>query len=356
MKVCLVSPFPPPYGGMAVQAEKLGRLLRRDGYQVQTVPINPVSSGSNSFVSRIPGLRTAFNTFLFLKNLRQSLKNCDAVYFLSGFVNFFFWVTYPALLLIKLYQKPVILSARGGGARIFFLKYKRLVSPILTRLDMITTPSGFLQDAFRDTLGLEPRVVPNIADLEQFEFIPRERFQPKLLVTRNLEPIYDVASILKAFQIVAQKYPQASLGIAGDGSQRKALELLADDLHVADQVFFYGQVDHKGIQKLYQEYDIYVNASRVDNLPGVILEAFASGLPVVSTNAGGIPYIVEHGKTGLLSDVGDCETLAQNVLRVIENPELGQALAQAGQAETVKYTWDHVGPLLREVLEEVVRR
>ncbi|MFP3982485.1 MAG: glycosyltransferase family 4 protein [Desulfurivibrionaceae bacterium] len=340
---------------MAIQAEKLAGLLREDGLQVETVRTNPLDSGNGRLAATIPGVRTVFNLAHFMLNLRKALKQCEVVYFFSGFVNFFFWVTYPALLLIKLYRKPVILSARGGDARRFFMKYKKLVFPVLRKVDLITTPSGFLQNVFKETLGLEPTVVPNIADIKQFEFILRKKFRPRLLCTRNLEIIYGVDCVIRAFQFVAEKYPDAHLGIAGEGSQRRYLEQLAHDLCISDRITFYGQLGHSGIQKLYHKYDIYVNASQVDNQPGVVLEAFASGLPMVSTNAGGIPYMVENEKTGLLSSVGDHEALAQNVLRVIQEPGLGEALAQAGLSETDKYTWEYVRPLMSEVFEEVGR-
>lgn len=355
-KICIVGPLPPPLGGMAIQAQKLAFFLSRDGYDVYTVGTNPFSAKNSGFVSRIPGLRSIFNMLCFLKNLKTTLTHSDVVYFLTGFFNFFFWVTYPALILIRLSGKPVILSARGGDARRFFQKYKKLVLPVLKKVELITTPSGFLQDAFKDVLEIETVVIPNIADLDQFEFVERTVFRPRLLVTRSLEPIYDLETVIRAFDIVARSYPGAVLGIVGQGSQREKLEELANELKLEKKVTFYGQVSHDQIQKLYQDYDIYINASRVDNLPGVILEAYASGLPVVSTNAGGIPYIVDHSRTGLLSEVGDYESLAQNVRKIINNPELGKAFAHAGRKETKKYTWEHIGPFMGEVLEKAVRR
>jgi glycosyltransferase involved in cell wall biosynthesis len=336
---------------MAIQAEKLARLLAQDGYSVRTVRTNAAPSAKAGLISRIPGLRTSKNLLRFLTDLRKALPHCDVVYFFSGFFHFFFHVTFPGLILINLHRKPVILSARGGDARLFFKRHRKWVAPILRRVDLITTPSGFLQAAFKDTLGLDTTVLPNIADLKQFTFMQRDVFRPRLLVTRNLEPIYDVACVINAFALVAQKYPDAVLTIAGHGSQRAYLEKLAADLALQNKVGFLGQISHDRIQQAYQEHDISVNASRVDNLPGTILEAFACGLPVVSTNAGGIPYLVEHERTGLLSPVGDSQALARNVLRIVAEPGLGRALAAAGRCETAKYSWEHVRPLLREVFK-----
>lgn len=352
--VCLISPFPPPYGGMAIQAEKIAVLLREQGCHVVDVRTNAAAEQGGVF-SRIPGLRSLFNLSRFLRDLDGALRQADVVYFLTGFFNFYFWVTLPALLLIYARRKPVVLSARGGDAARFFRRYGKLVGPVLRRADEITTPSGFLRDVFRDAFALEAQVIPNIADLEQFEFRRRSQFRPRLLVTRNLEHIYGIDTVLRAFALVREQHSDATLAIAGGGSLLTDLKRLAEELGVAGAVTFHGPVNHEQIQRLYRNSDIYINASRVDNLPGSLLEAFASGLPVVSTRAGGIPYMVEEGVTGLLVAVDDHQALAQQVLRVIEDPALGMALADAAYAESQKYARKNVAPQLVGLLAQHAR-
>ena len=349
--ICVVSPFPPPYGGMAIQAEKLASLLSKSGFNTISVKTNVDLPKSLSFLSKIKGVRTILRTVLFLNNLHKVLHNVETIYFLTGFLNFFFWVTYPALILMKIHRKKIILSARGGGARLFFKRYGRLVKPILKKLDAISVPSGFLQDVFRETLNIETVVVPNIAHLEQFRFRERFPIRPNLLTTRHLEKMYNVACVIKAFKKIRNHFPQSTLGIVGEGSQRSALEQLVKALGLNDCVTFYGKVEHKKIQSIYDEYAIYVNGSDVDNLPGAILEAFASGLPVVSTKAGGIPYLVEDGITGLLVDLNDDASLAEKVTQLLKQPEMALTLAQNAREECKKYTWEHVRTILLPLLE-----
>jgi len=353
--ICLVSPFPPPYGGMAIQAQKMAFLLRESGFFVITVRTNTDLPTGLNFISKVKWLRTILCLLIFLRDLHKTLPQVDVVYFLTGFFNFFFWITYPALILIKLHTKRVILSARGGGAREFFRKYSLLTKPILKRVDTISTPSGFLRDVFMETLNIEPIVVPNIADLGQFKFRKRFPVHPRLLVTRNLERIYNVECVVKAFRIVRERFPESVLGIAGDGSRRSALENLTTDLGLNDCTNFYGRLAHEEIQKIYDKYDIFVNASNVDNLPGVILEAYASGLPVVSTCAGGIPYIVGHGITGLLVDLDDYQALAERVIQLVEEPELALNLANNARKECRKYSWEHVKAVLLPLLESTAK-
>lgn len=349
--VCIISPFPPPYGGMAIQATKLVSLLEGSGIRVLTVKTNADLPQSLFFISKVKGLRTAIRLFCFLSDLRKMLPQVEIVYFLTGFFSFFFWVTYPALILIKLHGKKVILSARGGEAKSFFKKYGMLVKPILRKVDAISVPSGFLKEAFNEVLGLDAVIVPNIADFDQFKFRQKKPLRPKLLVTRSLEEIYNVDCVVRAFKTVHDYFPDSSLGIVGDGRQRAALEKLVTGLNLKDCITFYGKVEHAKIQDYYNQYDIFINASNVDNQPGVILEAFASGLPVVSTKAGGIPYMIKDGMTGFLVEKEDWRTLAERVIQLLKEPELALLLANNARMECQKYSWENVKTVLIPLLE-----
>ena len=122
--IAIVSPFPPPYGGMAIQAQKLVSLLREDGFKVIAVKTNADLPKSLHFISKVKGLRTIVSLFAFLKNLHKTLPQVEVVYFLTGFFNFFFWVTYPALILIKLHGKKSNLKCKGWGSKTFFPKIR----------------------------------------------------------------------------------------------------------------------------------------------------------------------------------------------------------------------------------------
>lgn len=344
--LCIVSPYPPPLGGMAIQAQKMGKLLIESGYDVIAVRTNAELPASLGFFSRIKGVRTILTVLCFLKNLNTALRRTNVVYFLTGFFDFFFWVTYPGLILIKLRKKRVILSVRGGGARKFFNKYKRLLTPIFSQVDTFTAPSGFLRDVFKEYFNIEPVLLPNIADLEQFQYKNRTTFRPRIIVTRSLEDIYNVECVIRAFNLIHDQYPEAVLGIVGNGSRRADLEQLVKKLQLADCITFYGRVDHSRIQDFYEDHDIFMNASKVDNLPGTILEAFACGLPVVTTNPGGIPYMVEDGKTGVLVENNDCQGLAEKTIELLKFPEKANTLARNAREETYFYSWERIEKIL----------
>jgi phenylacetate-CoA ligase len=107
-------------------------------------------------------------------------------------------------------------------------------------------------------------------------------------------------------------------------------------------VRFFGYVDHKTLSGIYDQCDILLNASRVDNFPGSLLEASASGLAVVSTNAGGIPAMYDNGKNALLVEVGDWQALASEAMRAIQNPALARRLVSAGLDLCQRCEWRNV--------------
>ena len=138
-----------------------------------------------------------------------------------------------------------------------------------------------------------------------------------------------------------RSFPDASLTVAGDGSQRRSLEQLARELNLQN-VEFTGQVEHEKVRSLYDAADIYLNGSEIDNQPLSLLEAFACGLPVVTTNAGGIPDIVTHERTGLLVQRGDYKAIAECALRLLRDAELARTIIGQALGECHKYSWDEV--------------
>jgi len=161
-------------------------------------------------------------------------------------------------------------------------------------------------------------------------------------VPRNLEPIYDVAAALHALQILRRTLPQVRMTVAGSGPEREQLERLASELGVADAVEFCGRVERDVMASLYRDADVVVNPSLVDNMPNSVLEALASGVPVVSTNVGGIPCIVRDGATALLVPPGAPAELAAAVRRVLEDATLAAELRQNGLRDVRQYAWSQV--------------
>jgi len=339
--VLLVGPVPPPYGGMALQAVLLQRLLRQDGVKADLLGYNEPFWPAFRFLERVPGVRTGLRSVLFYFRFWKKLRDKDVVHILAASWLYFLLVVCPAIWMGRLRGKRVILNYRAGNADDFLRRLGWCAKIVFKAADVTCTPSGFLAEVIRRRIGVPVSIVPNIVNVSAFQYRERRPFQPKMLVTRHLEAIYDVECVLRAFRQVQETYPEASLWIAGNGSQENRLRSLVSTWKLRG-VRFLGYVDHKALPDIYEQCDILLNGSRVDNFPGSLMEASAAGLVVVSTNAGGIPYMYESGKTALLVEVGDWEALASEVVRLLQDPDLARKLASAGVQLWQQCEWRNV--------------
>lgn len=344
MSVLVVTPTPPPYGGMALQAQQLTTLLRRDGTPVEVFATN---FALPSLVERIPLVRTAMRAVLIWFKLRRPVQNAEVVHVLAASWVYFFLAVYPAVLVARAAGKRIVVNYRGGEAREFFRQWGWLGGPVFRMADVVTAPSEFLAGVIRERFGVPVSIVPNILDSTLFTYRARTTIQPRLLVTRHLEPIYDIESVLRAFRAVQARFPEASLWIAGGGSLRSSLERLVAEWNL-QHVRFLGEIPHRELPAVYDQCDIYVNASLVDNFPGALVEASAAGLVVVTTGAGGIPYIYENGRTAFLVEPGDWQALSAAVVNVLDHQDVALAATRAGVDVARACDWREVRKRLFE--------
>ncbi len=224
---------------------------------------------------------------------------------------------------------------------------------MLSRVDQIVTPSGYLVDVFRE-FGLTATVVPNLVDLSQFHYRERKPLQPHLVCTRGFQEYYSIDVVVKAFAEIKKEYPDAQLDLVGGGQLEAEIRSLVAGLKLTG-VNFAGVATRDNIGKYYDDADIFINASWLDNMPVSVIEAFGSGTPVVSTSPESMAYLVEHERTGLLSPVGDEKALAANVIRLLRDPELAARLASNAHHESRKFTWEVVRDQWVNVYREISR-
>ncbi|MGC1255376.1 MAG: glycosyltransferase family 4 protein [Candidatus Acidiferrales bacterium] len=211
----------------------------------------------------------------------------------------------------------------------------------------------YLVDVFRE-FDLRAEAIPNIVDFAQFPYHPRQPLRPRLVCTRGFHSYYSVDIVVRAFALVKKEYPEARLCLVGSGPLQEEIEDLIKQLALAD-VAFAGAVPRQGIGRCYEQNDIFINASWLDNMPVSILEAFASGTPVVTTAPQGIRYLVEHEHSGLLCEPGDWEALAKNVFRLLREPELALRLAQNAHEASQCCRWEVVREQWLEIYRSMFR-
>jgi glycosyltransferase involved in cell wall biosynthesis len=337
----LVGPLAPPSGGMASQCEQLLRLLKSEGLRVELVQTNrPFWPG---VVGRLPLLRAIFRLVPFVWKLWRVAGRVDVMHIFANSGWAWYLMATPALIVAHWRGKPSIIHYHGGNADRFFSRAPRHALAMLRTASLRVTPSVFLQGVFhRHKLGAE--VIPNAIDLNRFLLASHRSLgiSPHLIVTRNLESIYDISTAIRAFAIIRRALPGAHMTIAGSGPELSKLQAEVMSQGLDGAVQFSGRIDNDLIVSLYASADCMLNPSRVDNMPISILEAFASGVPVVSTDVGGIPDLVIHGASGLLVPAGDYEAMAREALRVLQTPVLASTLRANGLSQAQRYGWSQV--------------
>jgi len=341
IRLLLVAPSLRILGGQAVQANYLLQNLSREPmFQVSFAAHNPRLPGLLRVLQRIKYVRTIVTSLVYCASLLLKIPKHDIIHVFSASYFSFLLAPAPAIFIARLFGKKVILNYHSGEAEDHLRCWPRTAVPIMRLADELIVPSPYLVEVFRK-FGLQARPVANMIDVERFRFRERKPLLPIFLSNRNLYPLYNVACIVRAFAIIQQKFPEARLTIAGDGRQRAALEALVRELKLRN-VEFYGLVAPDKMSELYDEAHIFLNSSNIDNMPGSILDSFASGLPVVSTNAGGIPYIITHERTGLLVPKNDHDAMAAWAIHLLESPALTESIARNAYEECPAYTWQAV--------------
>lgn len=327
-------------GGQAVQAARLLEGLAGEArIEAQLLPVNPRLPGALRRLQRIKYVRTVVTTLLYLATLLRRMPRCDVAHVFSTAYFSFLLAPMPAVLIAKLFGKPVLLNYHSGEAE-DHLRRSRLARKVIGLAERVIVPSSYLVDVFAK-FGIRAQAVSNTVDLARYGFRARLPLRPVLVSNRNLEPMYNVECTLRAFKLIRAELPEARLLVAGDGGQRGRLRALARELGV-EQVEFRGKVAPDQMPALYGEADVFINSSLIDNMPLSIIEAFAAGLPVVTSDAGGIPYIVEDERNGLVVRCGDERALAEAVLRLFREPGLATRLLTAARADCSRYTWGTV--------------
>jgi L-malate glycosyltransferase len=352
VRVLMVAPSLDILGGQAVQAARLcAHLQKEHTVEVDFLPVNPRLPGALHLLQKVKYLRTLVTSALYGATLLARVRRYDVIHIFSASYYSFVLAPTPALLISRLYGKKTILNYHSGEAADHLARWRRTAIPTIRLASRVAVPSGYLVKVFED-FGLPAQPIFNIVESDRFQFRLRRPLQPVFLSNRNLEPLYDVGCILRAFSAIQRRFPSAVLLVAGDGSQRVPLERLCRHLLLRN-VEFLGKVPPEDMPRLYDRADIYLNSSRIDNMPISLMEAFACGLPVVTTDAGGIPYIVQHCRTGFLAPCGDDQVMAGYAMQLLEDPELATRVAFAARQSCEQYTWSAVRDQWLQLYQEL---
>jgi glycosyltransferase involved in cell wall biosynthesis len=251
----------------------------------------------------------------------------------------FFWAE-AVCWTLRLAGKPYVLTLHGGALPAFSRRWPGRVRRLLSKAARVTTPSNYLlneMDPFRQDLQL----LPNFLDLKAYQFRARTRPRPRLMWLRAFHNLYNPQLAPKVLALLVSEFPDMELIMLGpdkgDGSLASTQQV-ARKLGVEDKISMPGKIAKSQVPFRMSQGDIFLNTTNVDNTPVSILEAMATGLCVVSTNVGGIPYLLEHENDALLVPPNDPMAMARAVRRIMVESNLAARLSC--QARHKAEAWD----------------
>lgn len=323
MKILLICNYKPGVGGISGQVEILQRKLREDGHTAD------IFSTKGSILWRLG---------LFCR-LRKVARDYDILHIhcCSG------WGFLPAVVGVTVgrrLKKRIVLTYHGGGGEKFFAKHIRLVRHYLQRTDANIVLSGFLAKVF-DQYKLPYNIIPNIIELDAAKFRERTVIQPNFICVRAHEDLYNIPCVLRAFREVLMELPEATLTLVGGGSLHSALVEMSKEMGLKN-VTFTGKVDNKDIYQYLDKADVMLSSPNIDNMPVSILEAMNAGLLVISSNVGGVPYMVKSNGTGLLFESDNHKELAKKMLWAVENQAAARTIVAQAHNAVENYKWETI--------------
>lgn len=213
-------------------------------------------------------------------------------------------------------------------------------------------PSKYLLDAFKNK-GFDTVYIPNSIEMDKFPFKLRKKIKLKLLWVRAFHKTYNPTLAVRVVEILKNQYKDVTLCMVGPkkDSSLKEVKELAFALDLSENIVYTGVLPRNEWHKLSVNYDIFINTTNIDNMPVSVIEAMALGLPVVSTNVGGLPFLIEHNIDGILIEKNNARALADSVLYLINHPEDAQQIALNARKKAENFDSTKVVKQWREILD-----
>ncbi|OJW83995.1 MAG: N-acetyl-alpha-D-glucosaminyl L-malate synthase BshA [Bacteroidetes bacterium 46-16] len=363
----------PTFGGSGVLATELGMALSAKGHEIHFIAYQqPVRLNfhPNIYYHEVtvptyplfdfPPYETALastmvnviqNNGLDLLHVHYAIPHASAAYF--------------AREILKKQGKDIPFITTLHGTDITLVgkdqTYAPVVSFSINESDAITAVSNSLREETYRSFEIEKdiHVIPNFVDIQRFHQTDKEHFKKmlapndeRILVhVSNFRKVKRVEDVVRVFELVHERMPSKLLMI-GDGPERQHIEELCRTLRVCNDIRFLGKQEH--ISEIFSISDLFILPSLTESFGLSALEAMACGIPVISTNTGGLPEINVQGKTGYLSDVGDVHDMAEKAVYILENDDRLQQFKDAAILHARNFEKQRIIPLYEQLYDKVI--
>lgn len=314
------------HGNTATSIETLGAFLEGEGYKVYYA-----SSKKNKIVRMI---------HMIYKTFKRS-KQVDYV-LIDTYSTQNFWFAFIISQLCRILKLKYIAKLHGGDLPNRLSKSPFFCDMIFKNAYKITAPSGYLMNAFKVKYHNNIIYIPNTIEINNYPLVQKEYSVPKILWVRSFSSIYNPKMAIKVAANLKEKYPDVVLCMIGPDKENLIDECKKYAKKLNVDVEFTGKLSKKKWIKRSKEFNVFINTTHFDNTPVSVIEAMALGIPVVSTNVGGIPFLLNDSENALLVKDGDTEAMSQAIEKIMSNNQLRTLLITNGRTLVEEFDWSIV--------------
>ncbi|GGD15113.1 hypothetical protein GCM10011343_02640 [Flavobacterium orientale] len=262
-----------------------------------------------------------------------------------------FWYAYSCSLLCRVFDIPYIPILHGGNLPARFQNNPKTAMALVNYAYKTVIPSAYLKKHLASFNLPRVEVIPNTIELANYPFKQRSALQPHLLWVRAIDSIYNPEMALQTLALVREEFPEAQLTMVGPYKSISETAWQQTLQKYQLPVRMTGKLTKEEWIGLAASHTVFINTTRIDNMPVSVIEAMALGLPVVSTDVGGIPHLIQHEVSGLLVPTNDAPAMAQAVLRLLRSEGLTEKLTLNARKEVDKYDWRAIAVQWKALLE-----
>lgn len=322
------------HGYTSTSIETLGAFLEGEGFHVFYA-----SSKQNRYMRMFEMI---FKTFKYAKKVDYVL--------IDTYSTKNFWYAYVISQLCRLLRVKYIPKLHGGNLPTRIIRSKFFSDMIFNHAYINIAPSNYLFETFKNNGYSNLKYIPNTIELPIYRESVKEYKTPRLLWVRSFSKIYNPIMAIKVFIRVRRLFPEAEICMVGprkDDSYWKTIKFARKN---NVDVSITGKLSKEDWIELSKSYNVFINTTHFDNTPISVIEAMALGIPVVSTNVGGIPYLLEHNTNALLVNDNDIEDMTNQINRLMKEPNLAKTISEKGKEAVKDFDWEVVKKQWTELL------
>ncbi len=262
-----------------------------------------------------------------------------------------FWYAFFTSQLCRVLKLKYIPYLHGGNLPNRLHNNPRISKAIFKNAHINVAPSHYLLSKFEAFGFHNITFIPNVLEIENYPFRKREKLEPKLLWVRSFAAIYNPKMAVDVLKKLKKTYPEASLCMVGpdkDGSL-EVVQKYASEFQI--DVKFTGKLSRNEWTTLSQNYDVFINTTHFDNTPVSVMEAMALGLAIVSTDVGGIPFLLTHDKDAQLVPDSSEDLMVASIVKIIEDQVYSRSQANFARQKAETFDWENVKKLWNNLLK-----